>query len=107
MTRILTLLSMSLFLFGCQSSAPPEFGMVDWYISNGTSNRMSLDLYDKVCQKSHYRLRIDASTETPISTCANRDGQAEVRFRRTGGISVSQNPLRNEVVNANEYLFVQ
>jgi len=98
---------MSLFLFGCQSSAPPEFGMVDWYISNGTSNRMSLDLYDKVCQKSHYRLRIAASTEAPISTCANRDGQAEVRFRRTGGISVSQNPLRTEAVNANEYLFVQ
>ena len=98
--------SVVFFLVGCQSSAPPEFGMVDWYIANGTGSSMTLNVYDKVCGRNHYRVRVARSTETSISTCANEAGKAEIRYSRTAGYSVSENPVFHEVMNSNQSLLV-
>ena len=104
--RSASLFSVVFILLGCQSGAPPEFGMVDWYIANGTGSSMTLNVYDKVCGKNHYRVRVPRSTEASISTCANAAGNAEIRFNRTAGYSVSENPVRHEVISANQSLLV-
>lgn len=104
--RSLSVLSLFLLLLGCQSSTPPEFGMVDWYIANGTGSSMTLDIYDKVCGRNHYRVRIARSTETPISTCANEAGKAEIRYSRNAGYSVSENPVLHDVMSSNQSLLV-
>ena len=95
-----------LLLLGCESSTPPEFGMVDWYIANGTGSSVTLNLYDKVCSRNHYRVRVSRSSETPISTCANESGKAEIRYSRTAGYSVSENPVRHDVISSNQSLLV-
>ena len=98
--------SVVFFLFGCQASAPPEFGMVDWYIANGTGSSMKLNLYDKVCGRNHYRIRVARLSEIAISTCANESGNAEIRYNRTAGYSVSENPVQHDVVSSNQSLHV-
>ena len=98
--------SIIFLLFGCQSATPPEFGMVDWYIANGTGSSVTLNLYDKVCGRNHYRVRVARSTETAISTCANASGNAEVRYSRAAGYSVSQNPVQHDVISSNQSLHV-
>ena len=98
--------SVVFLLFGCQSSAPPEFGMVDWYIANGGGSSITLTIYDKVCGRNYYRVRVARSTETPISTCANEAGDPEIRFSRTAGYSVSANPVRHDVISSNQSLVV-
>lgn len=95
-----------LLLAGCQTSTPPEFGMVDWYVANGTGNAMTLTIYDKVCGRNHYRVRIPRSSETRMSTCANEAGDAEIRYSRTAGYSVSANPIRHDVISSNQSLLV-
>lgn len=98
--------SAACLLVGCQSSAPPEFGMVDWYLANGTGSSMTLNVYDKVCSRNHYRVRVARSTETRISTCANEAGDAEIRYSRTAGYSVSENPVMHDVIGSDESLLV-
>jgi len=104
--RFAVLLSVGLLLLGCQTGRPPEFGMVDWYVANVTGNDMSLTIYDKVCGRSHHRVRIARSSTTAISTCANADGRAEIRYSRTGGYSISANPIRHDVIGRNQSLHV-
>ena len=99
--------SAALLLFGCQSSTPPEFGMVDWYIANGGGSSITLTIYDKVCGRNYYRFRVARLSETPISTCANEAGNAEIRFSRTAGYSVSANPVRHDVISNNQSLLVE
>ena len=99
--------SVVLLLFSCQSSIPPEFGMVDWYIANGGGSSITLTIYDKVCDRNYYRVRVARVSETPISTCANEEGNAEIRFSRTAGYSVSANPVRHDVISSNQSLLVE
>ena len=73
-----------LLLSHCSSSIPPEFGMVDWSLSNGTGNSMTISVYDKICQRTYYRVRLSRSGQAEMSTCANSDGRAEIRYRRAG-----------------------
>lgn len=106
MIKISSMLSVSVLLLACQSGIPPEFGMVDWYVSNGSNNNLTLNIYDKVCRQNHFRVRVPRATETPISTCANSAGNAEIRYQRSGGYSVTENPVRNDVVSSNQSLLV-
>jgi len=94
-------------LLGCQSSTAPEFGMVDWYVSNGSGSSLLLNIYDKVCQRSHFRVRVSRSSDTAISTCANEEGKAEIRYRKANNNSASTNPLRNDVVSSGQSLFLE
>ena len=98
--------SVVFLLFSCQAGAPAEFGMVEWYIANGTGSKVKLNVYDKVCGRNHYRVRVARSSEIPISTCANESGNAEIRYSRTAGYSVSENPVHHEVISSNQSLLV-
>jgi hypothetical protein len=80
--------------------------MVDWYLANGSGNSLTLNIYDKVCGRTHYRVRIPRASETAISTCANEAGKAEIRYSRTAGYSVTENPVRHDVVSSNQSLLV-
>jgi hypothetical protein len=99
--------SVVLLLLGCQSSTSPEFGLVDWYIATGGGSSITLTIYDKVCGRNYYRVRVARLSETPISTCANKAGNAEIRFSRTAGYSVSANPVRHDVISSNQSLLVE
>ncbi|MBL4573858.1 MAG: hypothetical protein JKY86_12410 [Gammaproteobacteria bacterium] len=65
-----------------------------------------LNIYDKVCGENHYRVRVSRRSETAISTCANKAGNAEIRYSRTSGYSVSQNPVRHDVMSSNQSLLI-
>ena len=106
MTKTLIMLSSGFLLVGCQANVPPEFGMVDWYIANGTGSNLTLNIYDKICQRNHFRIRVSRTTQTAISTCANSAGRAEIRYQRRGGYSVTENPVRHDVVSENQSLLV-
>ncbi|GJM12932.1 MAG: hypothetical protein DHS20C12_13350 [Pseudohongiella sp.] len=67
---------------------------------------MTLNIYDKVCERNYYRVRVARSTETPISTCANAEGKAEIRYTRATGTSVSQNPTLHDVISSNQSLLI-
>lgn len=67
---------------------------------------MTLNLYDKVCGRNHYRVRVARSSETAISTCANEAGKAEIRYSRTAGYSVSENPVLHDLISSNQSLLV-
>jgi hypothetical protein len=105
-TRTLVAIFFCMLLLGCQTALEPEFGMVDWYVANGTGNRLTLNIYDKVCARNHYRVRVSSSSQTPISTCANEAGNAEIRYSRTAGYSITENPVRHDVISRNQSLLV-
>lgn len=81
--------------------------MVDWYLANGTDSSMTLRVYDLVCKRNYSRVRLSRSAETPISTCANSDGKAEVRYQRAGGYNGRDNPWRNGAIISNRTLLVR
>lgn len=105
--KLPTMLTIGFLLTACQTSIAPEFGMVNWYLVNGTNNRMSLNVYDKVCRKTHFRVQVSTTTDTPISTCANSAGRAEVRYQRVGGYSITENPVHDDIVDQNQSLYLQ
>ena len=73
-----------LLLTHCNSSIPPEYGMVDWTLSNGSGNSLILAVYDKICKRTYFRIRLSRSGQTGMSTCSNIEGRAEIRYRRAG-----------------------
>ncbi len=105
--RSLIILSIGFLLLGCEANISPEYGMIDWYLSNGTGTRMTLIVYDKVCSRTHFRVRVSTTVETPIATCANSAGRAEIRYRRTGGFTGAANPWLDSVMNSNQTLLVR
>ena len=106
-TRSLTAIALACVLSACQTGRPPEFGMVDWYVANGTGTNMTLKIFDKVCGRHYYRVRVPRGSETLMSTCANEAGRAEIRYSRDSGYSVSANPVRHDVVSRNQSLHVE
>jgi hypothetical protein len=73
-----------LLLWGCSSSVPPEYGMVDWSLSNGTGSRLTVVVYDKICRRTYSRVQLSRSGQQDMSTCANSEGIAEIRYRQAG-----------------------
>ena len=73
-----------LLLTHCNSSIPPEYGMVDWFLSNTSGNNLTLVVYDDICKRTYFRGRLARSNEVRMSTCANSEGRAEIKYRRVG-----------------------
>ena len=99
-SRTLLMVLAGIALTACESSIPPENGMVDWYLSNGTERTITLRVYDEICKRNYPRVRVSRTTQTPMSTCANSAGRAEVRYQRAGLYNNSDNPWRNAVVQS-------
>jgi hypothetical protein len=105
--QILALTFMLSLFAGCQSSVEPEHGIVTWYISNTTGTRTTLNVYDLVCNKSHFRIRVPRTGELPIETCANNEGNAVFRYRRAGGYTGAENQWINSEMRSNQTLLVR
>jgi hypothetical protein len=89
MTRYMKLTTLVVPLFyllltHCNSSIPPEYGMVDWFLSNTSGNNLTLVVYDDICKRTYFRGRLARSNEVRMSTCANSEGRAEIKYRRVG-----------------------
>jgi hypothetical protein len=95
-----------LLLWGCNSSIPPEYGMVDWSLSNGSGNSLALAVYDKICKRSYFRIRLTRSGQRNMSTCANSEGIAEIRYRRAG-YDKGDYPWTDTRMNRNQSLVIR
>lgn len=94
-------------MLGCTTSEPTEYGFVDWFLSNATGSRMTLVVYDKVCGRTHFRVRVATSVETSISTCSDSEGRADIRYKHAGGLNSPDNPWFDSRMNANQSLIIR
>ena len=95
-----------LLLTHCNSSIPPEYGMVDWSLRNASGNSLSLVVYDKICKRTYFRVRLTRSGQIGMSTCANIEGTAEIRYRRTG-YDKGDNPWSDASMNPNQSFLIR
>ena len=94
-------------MLGCTASEPPEYGYVNWFLSNATGARMTLVVYDKVCGRTHFRVRLSSSVETSISTCSGSEGRADIRYRKAGAPNNPDNPWFDIRMSANQSLLIR
>ena len=96
-----------LLTLSCTSSLPPEYGLVDWYFSNGTGTKMTLVVYDKICKRTFYRVRIAMRGPTEITTCSDSNGSADIRYKRAGGSNSSAYPWVDRRMKQNQSLYIR
>ena len=93
-------------MLGCTASEPPEYGYVDWFFSNATGGRVTLVVYDKVCGRTHFRVRLGRPVDTSMSTCSDSEGKAVIRYRKVGAVNNPDNPWLDTRVSAGQSLLV-
>ncbi|NQV69301.1 MAG: hypothetical protein HQ498_04675 [Pseudohongiella sp.] len=94
-------------MLGCTASPTPEYGLVDWHLNNGSNSDLTLTVYDKICKRSFFRIRLSKTSQSSMTTCGNSEGEAEIRYRRVGGGNVAHNPWLNTRVSQNQSLVVR
>lgn len=94
-------------MIGCTASEPPEYGYVDWFLSSTTGARLTLVVYDKVCSRTHFRVRLARSVATSINTCSDSEGMADIRYRKAGMPNNPDNPWFDTRVGANQSLLIR
>jgi hypothetical protein len=94
-------------MLSCTANEPPEYGYVDWFLSNATGTRMTLVVYDKVCGRTYFRVRLAMSVETSMSTCSDSEGRADIRYRKAGAVNNPDNPWFDSRMNANQRLLIR
>ena len=68
---------------GCSTAVPDDAKLIGWYAENsGASLRVTL--YDIVCNRQIANLRLSSRRETLVTTCADENGRAYVRYRPRG-----------------------
>ena len=91
----------------CSTSIEPPNGIVNWSLANTTGSRVTMSVYDKVCNRSYFRVVVPRGRETAISTCADADGEADVRYRRYSFKTTADNPWLDTKMNANQALMIR
>lgn len=91
---------------GCASTTEPEFGEVDWFLSNGAGSGMTLVVYDKNCNRTFFRIELPRNGRVGMTTCHDSEGKSEIRYRRKGKIAVG-NVWRDATMTAGQHLVVQ
>lgn len=102
-----TYLLITVLLSACSSVIEPPFGTIDWYLSNGTGNNLTMSVYDNVCKKTLFRVDLPRGREIPLTTCATENGRADVRYRRREYRASEDNPWLDARVSANQVLVVR
>lgn len=100
------LLVICALMLGCTGSEPPEYGYVDWFFSNATGGRVTLVVYDKVCGRTHFRVRLGRPVDTSMSTCSDIEGRAVIRYRKVGAVNNPDNPWLDTRVSASQSLLI-
>lgn len=91
---------------GCTTELEPQFGTVDWYLNNSSGTRITLNVYDKVCKRTQFRIHVERSSEELITSCANEQGRAEIRYQRSGGNSRGDNHWRDSTAGDGQSVLV-
>ena len=97
----------AVFLVSCSAAIEPPNGMIDWSLANTTGSKVTMSVYDKVCNRSYFRVAIPRAREKPISTCADSDGKADVRYRRYSFKTTADNPWLETTLTANQALIIR
>lgn len=100
-TLILSLIS------ACSTSIEPPNGVLNWSLANTTGSRVTISVYDKVCNRSYLRVVVRRARETAMATCADADGKADVRYRRYSFKTTTDNPWLETKMNANQALMIR
>lgn len=79
--------------------------MVTWYAVN-PGGTLRIVLYDTVCDRRYGSVRLTRRGETRLSTCADADGHAKVRYRPHGYASRQEGWTYN-TIRANQRVYVQ
>jgi len=95
-----------LLMLSCSASVPPEYGIVDWFVSNATGTSMTLMVYDKICKRRYNRVRLGRTGQTSITTCNDSESRADIRYRPTG-IADIDNPWFDAHLSQNRSLIVR
>jgi len=81
--RSTMLLAVALSTMSCSTPLPPDAEMVTWYAINSAGS-MRIVVYDIVCKRRMGNLRLSGRRETPVTSCADENGRANVRYRPEG-----------------------
>jgi len=95
------------FLTACSAAIEPPNGMIDWSLANTTGSKVTMSVYDKVCNRSYFRVPIPRAREKSISTCADSDGKADVRYRRYSFKTTADNPWLETKLTKNQALMIR
>ena len=94
-----------LFIAGCTSPPPEDVESITWYAVNPGST-LRITLYDMVCSRQVASLRLPSRRETAVTTCADENGQAYVRYRPRGYASRMENWTYNRI-RENQRVYMQ
>ncbi len=91
---------------GCESTSFDDHEQVTWYAVNSAS-AMRVVIYDLVCERRMGNVRLTRRGETPITTCANSEGRAEVRYRNDVYANQSAGWTTRTNIRPNQRVYVQ
>lgn len=106
MKKIAMLFLLCVQLSGCATSKEPEFGEIDWYLSNGSGSGMTVVVYDKICARSFFRIDLPRTGQVGMTTCQDSAGRAAIRYRRAGRIAAG-NPWMDTLMQPGQVLVVR
>ncbi len=94
-----------IIIAGCSTALPDDSEQITWYAVN-PGGALRINLYDLVCGRQIANLRLSSRRETAVSTCADENGRAYVRYRPRGYSSRMETWTYNRI-NANQRVYVQ
>ena len=105
--KITQALIFSALIASCSTVIEPPNGMVNWSLANTTGSKVTMSVYDKVCNRSYFRVPIPRAREKSISTCADLDGKADIRYRRYSFKTTADNPWLETKLTKNQALMIR
>ena len=105
--KIIQTIITTAFIVSCSTVIEPPNGMVDWSLANTTGSKVTISVYDKVCNRSYFRVPIPRAREKSISTCADSDGKADVRYRKYSFKTTADNPWLETKLTKNQALMIR
>jgi len=96
----------SLWLVAACTTAPAEdVEQITWYAVN-PAGTLRVTLYDMVCGRQIANLRLASRRETEVTTCADENGRAYVRYRPRGYASRMESWTYNRI-RENQRVYMQ
>ncbi|MBT8147347.1 MAG: hypothetical protein KJN90_10875 [Gammaproteobacteria bacterium] len=68
---------------GCATAIPDDADLITWYAVN-TGGTLRVTMYDIVCDQQIANLRLSSRRETAVTSCADENGRAYIRYRARG-----------------------
>lgn len=105
MPKIVLLIIVSVYITACTTTTESEFGEIEWYVVNSSGGPMRVVVFDKLCNRTHFRVDLPRTGDVTLSTCQDARGRSEIRYRRHGRIT-QQNPWRDTIMVAGQALYI-